>query len=112
MSINLANSRSLILIILQRKESTLLIAVGCYGFLRILIIFLDIVLHQEHHFYKSLTENWYSYAMKHYNDSQIFITFHNESLEFPIILLVRIILKRYNDSKMNRMNRYNVIQKR
>jgi hypothetical protein len=76
-----------------------------------LTIFLDyIVLHPEHYFYKSLTENWYSYARKRYNDSQIVITVDNESLEFPRIPLVKIILKRYNDSKMNRMNRYNVIK--
>jgi hypothetical protein len=78
-----------------------------------LTIFLDqFVPHPEHHFYKSLIENWYSCAQKRYNDSQIVITFHNESLEFPRIPIIRIILKCYKNSKMNRMNRYNVIQRR
>jgi hypothetical protein len=95
------------------KESGLLIAVGCSELLRMLTIFLEqFVLHPKHHFYKPLTENWYSYARKRYNDSQIVITVDNESLEFLRIPLVRIILKRYNDSKINRMNRYNVIQRR
>jgi hypothetical protein len=60
----------------------------------------------------SLTENWYYCARKRYNDWEFVITIHNGSLEFPRTPLVRIILKRYNDSKINRMNRYNVIQKR
>jgi hypothetical protein len=59
-SFDLANSKSLIL----------LVAVECSGLLKMLTVFLDIVLHPEHHFYKPLTEFNRMNRMNRYNVGQ------------------------------------------
>jgi hypothetical protein len=94
-SIDLANSRSLILVICKRGNELFWVAVVCSSLLKMLSIFLDFVLHPEHHFYKPFTENWYYCAGKRYNVSQIVIMFLDWELsfqEYPLSELYRNVI--------------------